>query len=225
MSPDKPQARGSQPGVRVPLGVHLIIWKGIIDVINRIKRIFLYSLFPNIYTCYGDYLFAAFLPVKFLNKLSLSLQLFVSRHCSLCSFLMTSLEGGEQVECYSWCEWAMREKAIFKQRADNWCCYWWFCDPLFMCLLQVLCATWVVGNRGLSGHALFFVCFLYSPLKNAHFISQAYHWNAPTVDDVTSTLSDLWPLFPRFSCLPQDSSVCPQFSLPVALSVCVEVLS
>jgi len=55
----------------------------------------------------------------------------------------------------------------------------------------------VVGNRWLSGPALFFVCFLYSPLKNVHFISQAYHWNAPTVDDVTSTLSDLWPrVFP-----------------------------
>jgi len=50
-------------------------------------------------------------------------------------------------------------------------------------------ATPVVENWGLKRPALFFVCLLHSPLKNAHFISEAYHWNAPTVDDVTSTLS------------------------------------
>ena len=61
----------------------------------------------------------------------------------------------------------------------------------------------VVENWGLKGPTLFFVCLLYSPLKNADFISQAYRWNALTVDDVTSTLSDLWPWFPRVPCLPQ----------------------
>jgi len=53
--------------------------------------------------------------------------------------------------------------------------------------------TPVVGNRGLSGPALFFVCYYIHRSKNAHFISQAY----PTVDDVTSTLSDLWPCSPE----------------------------
>jgi len=47
----------------------------------------------------------------------------------------------------------------------------------------------VAGNWGLKGPAFFFVCLLYLLLKNAHLISQAYHWNAPTIDDVTSTLS------------------------------------
>jgi len=47
------------------------------------------------------------------------------------------------------------------------------------------------------------------------------------VEDVTSTLSDLWPLFPNAPCLSQDSSAFPITSVcpPVALSVCAEVLS
>ena len=57
----------------------------------------------------------------------------------------------------------------------------------------------VVGNRGLSGPALFFVCFLYSPLKNAHFISQAYHvtrWHVwkETVNCVLSSPIHIRPL-------------------------------
>jgi len=47
------------------------------------------------------------------------------------------------------------------------------------------------------------------------------------VDDATSTLSDLWPLFSKAPCLSQDSSVIPSTSVcpPLALSVCIEVLS
>jgi len=43
------------------------------------------------------------------------------------------------------------------------------------CLSKKILSQQVVGNWGLKDPALFFVCLLYSPLKNAHFISQAYH--------------------------------------------------
>jgi len=40
----------SQPGVHVPLRLHLPIWMGLFEVSNRRENIFIYCLFPNIYT-------------------------------------------------------------------------------------------------------------------------------------------------------------------------------
>jgi len=70
---------------------------------------------------------------------------------------------------------------------------------------------WGTGDWAVPLFSLF--VFYIHRSKSAHFISQAYHWNAPTVDDVTSTLSYLWPLFPRAPCLPKDFSVFPSTSV------------
>jgi len=53
--------------------------------------------------------------------------------------------------------------------------FWPMAFTMFLETCMQVYSRVVVGNWGLRFTALFFVCLLYSPLKNAHFISQTYH--------------------------------------------------
>jgi len=50
-------SRGSQPGVHVPLGVHLPIRRVHLRIAIEEKYVFTHLLFPNIYTYISEYYF------------------------------------------------------------------------------------------------------------------------------------------------------------------------